>query len=142
MSKGKIVKEINRQLIRTKDSIHFDIYAPRDKQVLAEQLSYKEAEDYCRKHTEYVAYPVSEKSKEYLSRYITLTEELLLAIGKHAMRYILHGDICAYYTDIEDFMSDWTGIGYTRTEARSLMHEGTGEFFKLPNNLGYVRFTI
>lgn len=63
MSKGKIVKEINRQLIRTKDSIHFDIYAPRDKQVLAEQLSYKEAEDYCRKHTEYVAYPVSEKKQ-------------------------------------------------------------------------------
>ena len=142
MSKGKIVKEINRQLIRTKDSIHFDIYAPRDKQVLAEQLSYKEAEDYCRKHTEYVAYPVSEKSKEYLSLYITLTEDLLLAIGKHAMRYVLKSDICAYYTDLEDFFSDWTGIGYTKTEARALMHEGTGEFYKLPDNLGYVRFTI
>lgn len=118
MSKGKIVKEINRQLIRTKDSIHFDIYAPRDKQVLAEQLSYKEAEDYCRKHTEYVAYPVSEKSKEYLSRYITLTEDLLLAIGKHAMRYVLKNDICAYYTDLEDFFFrlDWDWIYKDRSK--------------------------
>lgn len=142
MAKGKLVKELNRMLIRTKDGKRFDVYAPRDKQLLAEHLSLDEAEEFCQKHTEYVAYPVSEKSKEYLSRYITLTEDLLLAIGKHAMRYVLKSDICAYYTDLEDFFSDWTGIGYTRTEARVLLHSGMGEFFKLPDNLGYVRFAI
>lgn len=142
MAKGKLVKELNRMLIRTKDGNRFDVYAPRDKQLLAEHLSLDEAEEFCQKHTEYVAYPVSEKSKEYLSRYITLTEDLLLAIGKHAMRYVLKSDICAYYTDLEDFFSDWTGIGYTRTEARVLLHSGMGEFFKLPDNLGYVRFAI
>ena len=142
MAKGKLVKELNRMLIRTKDGNRFDVYAPRDKQLLAEHLSLDEAEEFCQKHTEYVAYPVSEKSKEYLSRYITITEDLLLAIGKHAMRYVLKSDICAYYTDLEDFFSDWTGIGYTRTEARVLLHSGMGEFFKLPDNLGYVRFAI
>ena len=142
MARGKLVKELNRMLIRTKDDNSFDVYAPRDKQLLAEHLSLDEAEEFCQKHTEYVAYPVSEKSKEYLSRYITLTEDLLLAIGKHAMRYVLKSDICAYYTDLEDFFSDWTGIGYTRTEARVLLHSGTGEFFKLPDTLGYVRFAI
>lgn len=140
--KGKVVKELNRMIIRTKNGNGFDVYAPHDKQLLAKQLSYEEAEDYCRKHTEYVAYPVSEKSKKYLSRYITLTDDLLFAIGKHAMRYVLKGDVCAYYTDMEDFLSDWTGIGYTRTEARALMHEGNGEFMRLPDGLGYVRFAI
>lgn len=142
MARGKLVKELNRMLIRTKDGIHFDVYAPRDKQLLTEHLSLEEAEVFCQKHTEYIAYPVSEKSQKYLSRYITLTEELLLTIGKHAMRYALKSEICAYYVDMEDFFSDWTGIGYTRTEARALMYEGTGEFYKLPNNLGYVRFAI
>lgn len=142
MARGKLVKELNRMLIRTKDGIHFDVFAPRDKQLLAEHLSHDEAEEFCQKHTEYIAYPVSEKSRNYLSRYIILTENLLLSIGKHAMRYALRGDICAYYVDMEDFMSDWTGIGYTRTEARALMHEGTGEFYKLPDGLGYVRFVI
>lgn len=142
MSKGKLVKELNRMLIRTKDGSHFDVYAPRDKQLLAEHLSLDEAEEFCQKHTGYIAYPVSEKSQKYLSQYLKMTDDLLLAIGKHAMRYALRGEICAYYTDLEDFMLDWTGIGYTRTEARALLHGGMGEFFKLPDGLGYVRFAI
>lgn len=40
---GKVVKELNRMIIRTKDGNSFDIYAPRDKQLLAERLSYEEA---------------------------------------------------------------------------------------------------
>ena len=71
---------------------------------------------------------------------ISLTDQIVLAVGKHAMRYALHGDVCAYYTNLEDFFSDWTSIGYTRTEARALLHGGKGEFFKLPDNLGYIRF--
>lgn len=63
-------------------------------------------------------------------------------IGKHAMRYALHTDVCAYYSDMEDFFSDWCSIGYSRTEARKLMHGGHGEFMKLPDELGYIRFVI
>ena len=82
---------------------------------------------------------IAEKSLEYLSRHISLTESVIKAAEKHAKRYGLHV-ICAYYKDMEDFFSDWTGIGYTRTEARQILHGRKGEFLKLPNNLGYVRF--
>lgn len=87
-------------------------------------------------------YPLSENSKKYLSQYIELSDKTVLAIGKHAMRYALHTDICAYYKDMEDFFSDWCSIGYSRTEARKLMHGGHGEFMKLPDGLGYIRFVI
>lgn len=40
------------------------------------------------------------------------------------------------------YVSDWCTLGYSRTEARKLMHEGNGEFMRLPNGLGYVRFAI
>lgn len=43
---------------------------------------------------------------------------------------------------MEDFFSDWCSIGYSRTEARKLMHGGHGEFMKLPDGLGYIRFVI
>lgn len=142
MSKGKTVKELNRMIIRTQDNIRYNVYAPRDKELLQGNVTLSEAEEFCQKTTRYIAYPLSKRSRDYLSQYLKLTDELLLAIGKHAMRYVLKSDICAYYTDLEDFMLDWTGIGYTRTEARALLHGGMGEFFKLPDNLGYVRFTI
>ena len=77
-----------------------------------------------------------------ISQYIELSDKTVLAIGKHAMRYALHTDICAYYKDMEDFFSDWCSIGYSRTEARKLMHGGHGEFMKLPDGLGYIRFVI
>ena len=51
-------------------------------------------------------------------------------------------EICAHYTDMEDFFSDWTALGYSRTEARKLMHGGIGEFMKLPAGAGYVRFAL
>lgn len=90
----------------------------------------------------WIVYPLSENSKKYLSQYIELSDKTVLAIGKHAMRYALHTDICAYYKDMEDFFSDWCSIGYSRTEARKLMHGGHGEFMKLPDGLGYIRFVI
>ena len=142
MSRGKKVKELNRMVIRTKNDVFFDIYSPCDKKLLAKNLSRDDAENFCLNHTEYIAYPVSEQSRKYLSQYLLLTDKILLAIGKHAMRYALHSDICAYYYNLEDFFSDWTGIGYTRTEARAMLHGKKGEFFKLPDNLGYVRFAI
>lgn len=72
--------------------------------------------------------------------YIILEE--LICIGKHAMRYQIPCEICAHYTDMEDFFSDWTALGYSRTEARKLMHGGIGEFMKLPAGAGYVRFAL
>ena len=73
---------------------------------------------------------------------IELKDKVLLAIGKHTMRYQIPCEICAHYTDMEDFFSDWCTLGYSRTEARKLMHEGNGEFMRLPDGLGYVRFAI
>ena len=34
MSKGKTVKELNRMIIRTQDNIRYNVYAPRDKELL------------------------------------------------------------------------------------------------------------
>ena len=76
------------------------------------------------------------------SQMLTLTDDILLAIGKHAMRFQIPCEICAHYTDMEDFFSDWTALGYSRTEARKLMHGGIGEFMKLPAGAGYVRFAL
>ena len=142
MSKGVCVKELNRMIIRTQDNNRYNVYAPRDKELLQGNVTLSEAEEFCQKTTRYIAYPLSKRSRDYLSQYITLTDQIVLAVGKHAMRYVLHGDICAYYTNLEDFFSDWTSIGYTRTEARALLHGGKGEFFKLPDNLGYIRFAV
>lgn len=142
MPKGVCVKELNRMIIRTQDNNRYNVYAPRDKELLQGNVTLSEAEEFCQKTTRYIAYPLSKRSRDYLSQYVALTDSIILAIGKHAMRYALHGDVCAYYTDLEDFFSDWTSIGYTRTEARELLHGGKGEFFKLPDNLGYIRFAV
>lgn len=85
---------------------------------------------------------MDKKSEEYLSRYIALTDKIKQKIKSHANRYNIKAEICAWYSDWEDFCSDWCdGCGYTRTEARKLYHGGIGEFMSLPNN-GIVRFVI
>ena len=136
-----LVCEINRLLIYDNRNEKYSVYSPH-KKCLIQDTCFDFAKLFSQNFTKYVAYSLSENSKSYLSQYIQLTDEVTLAIGKHAMRYVLHGDICAYYTDMEDFFSDWCSIGYTRTEARKLLHGGKGEFMKLPDNLGYIRFTI
>ena len=41
------------------------------------------------------------------------------------------------------FCSDWCNeYGYTRTEARKIYHGGIGEFMKLPEGNGIIRFAI
>lgn len=83
------------------------------------------------------------KRINYLTQYINLTKEIEQKIEKHAKRYGIKAEICAYYEDWEDFCSDWCDFcGYTRTEARKLLHGGKGEFMILPNKLGIVRFAI
>ena len=82
-------------------------------------------------------------SIDYLSGYIKLTEAIKQKIEKHAQRYNIKAEICAWYSDWEDFCSDWCDdCGYTRTEARKLYHGGIGEFMKLPDGNGIVRFVI
>lgn len=86
---------------------------------------------------------MDKESIDYLNRYIRLTEEIKHKIDKHAKRYGIRPEICAWYKDWKDFCSDWCEhCGYTRTEARKLYHGGIGEFMKLPNGLGIVRFVV
>lgn len=77
----------------------------------------------------------------YLENYINVDETIQQALDKHAKKYDL-SEICAYYADMEDFYSDWCGLGYARTEARRFFHGGIGEFQKLPDEMGIVRFVV
>ena len=82
---------------------------------------------------------MDKKSEEYLRQYIKLTDTIKQKIEAHAARYHIKAEICAWYSDWEDFCSDWCDIcGYSRTEARKLYHGGIGEFMKLPRS--YERF--
>lgn len=79
----------------------------------------------------------------YLNRYINITDDIEKRIDRHAKRYGIDSEICAWYADWEDFCSDWCkDHGYTRTEARRLLHGGIGEFMMLPDGLGIVRFVL
>lgn len=74
---------------------------------------------------------MDKKSEEYLRQYIKLTDTIKQKIEAHAARYHIKAEICAWYSDWEDFCSDWCDIcGYSRTEARKLYHGGIGEFMK------------
>lgn len=86
---------------------------------------------------------INKDSKEYVEKYIgrPLTECEIKKIESHYKRYNTNS-ICAWYLDWEDFCSDWCdNIGYTRTEARKLLHGGKGEF-KIVKNIGILRFEI
>ncbi len=86
---------------------------------------------------------MEKESINYLNQYINVTNEIKQKIEKHAKRYGIKAEICAWYEDWEDFCSDWCDeIGYTKTEARRLLHGGIGEFMFLPDCLGIVRFVI
>lgn len=82
------------------------------------------------------------KSIEYLEGYAEVTEEVKSKLKAHIKRYNLTDEICAWYADWEDFCSDWCDDnGYTRTQARSLLHGGKGEF-KIIEGFGIVRFAM
>lgn len=86
---------------------------------------------------------MDKKSEEYLRQYIKLTDTIKQKIEVHAAGYHIKAEICAWYSDWEDFCSYWCDIcGYSRTEARKLYHGGIGEFMKLPEGNGIVRFAI
>ena len=72
---------------------------------------------------------------------MTISEIVKDKINKHCKRYGINDEICAWYSDLEDFFSDWCKIGYTRTEARKIYHGGKGEFMTFSNG-NIIRFTI
>ena len=86
---------------------------------------------------------MDENSIKYLSGYINVTDEVKEKIEKHAKRYGIKSEICAWYADWNDFCSDWCdNLGYTKTEARDLLHGGIGEFMTLPDGNGIIRFSL
>ena len=57
---------------------------------------------------------MDKKSEEYLRQYIKLTDTIKQKIEAHAARYHIKAEICAWYSDWEDFCSDWCDIcGYS-----------------------------
>lgn len=53
---------------------------------------------------------MDKKSEEYLRQYIKLTDTIKQKIEAHAARYHIKAEICAWYSDWEDFCSDWCDI--------------------------------
>lgn len=87
---------------------------------------------------------MDKKSEEYLRQYIKLTDALKQKIEAHAARYHNQSrNLRLVVRTGKNFCSDWCDIcGYSRTEARKIYHGGIGEFMKLPEGNGIVRFTI
>ncbi len=81
-------------------------------------------------------------SMEYLSQFMRLTPDILGKITSHCKRYGIKEEMCAWYSDLEDFFYDWCdGCGYNRTEARHIYHGGIGEFQTFPNG-NIIRYVI
>lgn len=85
---------------------------------------------------------MDEMSKQYLSQYLLLSDNVIKVIARHSKRYDIKTEICAWYSDMDDFFSDWCAIGYTRSEARRLFHGDIGEFQTLPNGKGIIRYVL
>ena len=72
---------------------------------------------------------------------VVLNEEQKNKIKKHCNK-INSYEICAVYYDWEDFCSDWCDdCGYTRSQARKILHGGKGEF-QIIKGLGIIRYSI
>lgn len=86
---------------------------------------------------------MDKKSEEYLRQYIKLTDTIKQKIEAHAARYPYQSRNLRLVFRLGRLLSDWCDIcGYSRTEARKLYHGGIGEFMKLPEGNGIVRFAI
>lgn len=70
-----------------------------------------------------------------------LSENEIKAINRHMKKYNV-SRICAWYEDWNDFCSDWCDeIGYSKSEARKKLHNGSGEFQTI-KCLGILRYSI
>lgn len=154
--KGKtptVIREINRLCI-TRDPVSvglFMVWTPRKGKCLKYGIELEEAISFCQKTIDYVSVKLSDESISYLEKAMgkeNVDKELLFRIGRHIRRYQMFNsndpcDVCAYYTDWKDFCSEWCDYcGYSRKEARSLLHNKKGEFMILPARKGIIRFAI
>lgn len=138
----KILKTINRlKICPSFTPGMFSVYTP-DKKCWEDNLSWEQAVDFCQNTKNFVQKPISKEDEKYLNQYIKVSEEIKDCLGKHKQRFPSVGKVCAYYYSWEDLCDDWETIGYTRFEIRKLFHAGKGEFKKLPNNEGIVRFEL
>ncbi len=74
--------------------------------------------------------------EDYKNRLTESQKELLL---KHCNSYGIKPEICAWYDNMEDFYSDWTSVGYSKTDAKSLLSVNDGGEFKKFKNGSIVR---
>ena len=74
--------------------------------------------------------------EDYQNRLTESQKELLL---KHCNSYGIKPEICAWYDNMEDFYSDWTSVGYSKTDAKSLLSVNDGGEFKKFKNGSIVR---
>ncbi len=142
--KGKKIKQINRLVIRYSEAHQYSVWTP-DGKCWEDRLALEQAENFCRKNTDFVAYPVDAEDISYVerSRKRQLSDRDKLKIGVHMKHYGLKGvGICAWYEDWDDFCSEWCGIGYTRKQAKELLHGGKGEFMVLPDSEEIIRFAL
>lgn len=73
---------------------------------------------------------------------VDVDKKLIAKLKRHQTVYGLKDlEVCAYYENLDDFYSDWTSIGYTKTEARKILNGKIGEFMKL-NTGQIIRFVI
>ena len=73
---------------------------------------------------------------DYLNR---LTEEQKEEVVNHANKYDIKPEICAWYNDEEDFLSDWCHVGYSKEEALDKLLTEKKEFLQFNDNQ-IVRF--
>lgn len=92
---------------------------------------------------------ISKKSIDYLSNYVIVNDYVRKCIDEHIASYghklwtDNNGDaeICAYYEDREDFVSDWSDIGYSEDEALKMLEKNEEEFQEI-DGFGILRYTI
>lgn len=86
---------------------------------------------------------VTRESIEYLEQHVSnpITDDIAIQINEHIEKYRdslnMRGDladICAWYHDEEDFLSDWTEIGYSKKQAMQLLKNKV-EFQTLKNGI-------
>lgn len=119
----------------------YSVWTP-DGRCWEDHLTLDQAVAYCRETTDFVVRPVSKESIQYLQKWVPVTKSIQECLGRHLKRYPYLGKVTAYYKDWDDFCDDWTAIGYTKIEARKIFHGGRGEFKKLPEGQGIVRFAM
>lgn len=80
-------------------------------------------------------------SIDYISQYMDVTDEHVKAIIDHCVKYKVKPEICAWYKDMDDFYSDWMGIGYSKELAKKL-YDDCKEEFQTFGNGNIIRYAL